>query len=34
MSQEQVEIVRRFWAALNEEPPRLLLGVFDEDAEI
>jgi ketosteroid isomerase-like protein len=34
MSQQQVEIVRRFWAALNENPPRLLLELLDEEAEI
>jgi hypothetical protein len=25
MSQENVEVVRRTWAALNEDPPRVLL---------
>ena len=34
MSQENVEIVRHFWAALNEDPPRLLLEVLDDEAEI
>ena len=34
MSQENVEVVRRDWAAINEDPPRLLLEVFDEDVEI
>ena len=34
MSQGNVEIVRRIWAALNEDPPRVLLEAFDEDAEI
>jgi ketosteroid isomerase-like protein len=34
MSQENVEVVRRFWAALNEDPPRLLLDFIDEEAEI
>jgi ketosteroid isomerase-like protein len=34
MSQENVEIVRRFWAALDEHPPRLLLEAIDEDVEI
>ena len=34
MSQENVEVVRRVWAALNEDPPRLLLEVFEEDVEI
>ena len=34
MSRENAEIVRRFWAALDEDPPRLLLEVLDEDAEI
>ena len=34
MSQENVEIVRRLWAALDEDPQRLLLEVFDEDVEI
>ena len=34
MSQENVEIVRRFWAALNEDPPRLLLEVLDEEVGI
>ena len=34
MSQENVEVVRRFWAALNEDPPRLLLEVLDDEAEI
>jgi ketosteroid isomerase-like protein len=29
-----VEIVRRFWAALNEDPPRLLLEFIDEEVEI
>ena len=32
MSQENVEVVRRVWAALNEDPPRLLLEVLDEDS--
>jgi ketosteroid isomerase-like protein len=34
VSRENVEIVRRVWAALDEDPPRLLLEVFDEDVEI
>jgi ketosteroid isomerase-like protein len=34
MSEENVETVRRFWAALDEDPPRLLLEVLDEEAEI
>jgi ketosteroid isomerase-like protein len=34
MSQENVKIVRRVWAALDEDPPRLLLEVFAEDVEI
>jgi ketosteroid isomerase-like protein len=34
MSQENVEVVRRLWAALDEDPPRLLLEVIDEDVEI
>jgi ketosteroid isomerase-like protein len=34
MSQAQVEVVRQFWAALNEDPPRLLLEFLDEEAEI
>jgi hypothetical protein len=34
MSQEQVEIVRRVWAALNEDPPRLLFEAFSEDLEM
>ena len=29
-----MEIVRRFWAALNENPPRLLFESIDEDVEI
>jgi ketosteroid isomerase-like protein len=34
MSEENVEIVRRLWAALNENPPRVLVEVFDEQVEI
>lgn len=34
MSEENVETVRRVWAALNEDPPRVLLEAFDEEAEI
>ena len=34
MSQENVELVRRIWAALNEDPPRVLVDLFDEEAEI
>jgi ketosteroid isomerase-like protein len=34
MSQENVEIVRRIWDALNEDPPRLLLEDFDEEVEM
>jgi ketosteroid isomerase-like protein len=34
MSQENVEVVRRIWAALNEDPPRVLVDLFDEEAEI
>jgi ketosteroid isomerase-like protein len=34
MSEEHVEIVRRFWAALNEDPPRLPLEFVDESTEI
>jgi ketosteroid isomerase-like protein len=34
MSEENVEVVRSVWAALDEDPPRLLLEVFDEDVEI
>ena len=29
-----MEIVRRCWAGLEEEPPRLYLEFFDEDVEI
>ena len=32
MSQENVEVVRRIWAGLNEDPPRVLLELFDEEA--
>ena len=34
MSEEQVEVVRRLWAGLNENPPRVLLELFDEEVEI
>src|SRR5687767_6287406 len=34
MPEEHVEIVRRFWAALNEDPPRLPLEFVDESTEI
>jgi ketosteroid isomerase-like protein len=34
MSDEQVEIVRRCWAGLEEEPPRVYLELFDEDVEL
>ncbi len=29
-----MEIVRRLWAGLNENPPRVLLELFDEEVEI
>jgi ketosteroid isomerase-like protein len=34
MPQENVEVVRRIWAALNEDPPRVLVDLVDEEAEI
>ena len=34
MSQENVEVVRRIWAALNEEPARVPVDLFDEEAEL
>lgn len=34
MSQEQVEIVRRCWEGLGEDPPRLQLEFFDDEVEI
>jgi ketosteroid isomerase-like protein len=34
MSQENVEIVRRFWTALNEDPPELPFDLIDERVEI
>jgi ketosteroid isomerase-like protein len=34
MARANVEVVSRFVAALNEDPPRLLLEVIDEDVEI
>jgi ketosteroid isomerase-like protein len=34
MSEENVETVRSIWAALNEDPSRMLLEAFDEEAEI
>ena len=34
MSQEQVEIVRRCWAGLEEDPPKLWLEFFDDEVEL
>jgi ketosteroid isomerase-like protein len=34
MSDENVEVVRRIWAALNEDPPRVLIDLFDQEVEI
>jgi ketosteroid isomerase-like protein len=34
MSNEQMKIVRRAWAGLEEEPPNLWLEFYDEDVEI
>lgn len=34
MSQEHVEIVRRCWAGLEEDPPNVPLQFFDEQVEL
>jgi ketosteroid isomerase-like protein len=34
MSQENVEIVRRCWVELEQDPPRVSLELFDEDVVI
>ena len=34
MSREQVEIVRRCWASLEEDPPRIPLELFDQEVEV
>jgi ketosteroid isomerase-like protein len=34
MSQENVEIVRKCWAGLEQDPPNLWLEFFDEEVEL
>jgi ketosteroid isomerase-like protein len=34
MSEQQVEIVRKCWAGLEEDPPNLRLEYFDEEVEL
>jgi ketosteroid isomerase-like protein len=34
MSEKHVEIVRRCWASLEEDPPKVPLEFFDEEVEL
>jgi ketosteroid isomerase-like protein len=34
MSQEQIEVVRRCWAELQQHPPKVSLELFDEDVVV